>query len=58
MKITIYSWSARRWGLSSAAHFSRIFRTTYGLSPKDYRNQAGRVPDTAGFGSDNSRWSV
>jgi AraC-like DNA-binding protein len=31
---------ATRWGLPSAAHFSRIFRTTYGLSPQDYRSQA------------------
>ncbi|MCC6389970.1 MAG: helix-turn-helix domain-containing protein [Bryobacterales bacterium] len=26
---------AYRWGFSSAAHFSRVFRKTYGLSPSD-----------------------
>lgn len=28
---------AARWGLPDAAHFSRLFRATYGLSPRDYR---------------------
>jgi len=27
-----------RWGLPDAAHFSRLFRATYGMSPRDYRN--------------------
>ncbi|WP_205161886.1 helix-turn-helix domain-containing protein [Arthrobacter roseus] len=26
-----------RWGLPDGAHFSRVFRTTYGLSPSQYR---------------------
>ncbi|MGH3375192.1 MAG: helix-turn-helix domain-containing protein [Actinoallomurus sp.] len=33
---------AARWGLSSAAHFSRVFRTAYGLSPQDYRSRMSR----------------
>jgi len=28
---------AARWGLTSAAHFSRLFRATYGVSPSDHR---------------------
>jgi AraC-like DNA-binding protein len=28
---------ASRWGLPDAAHFSRLFRATYGMSPRDYR---------------------
>lgn len=31
---------AARWGLPSAAHFSRLFRATYGLPPAEYRAQA------------------
>jgi AraC-like DNA-binding protein len=31
---------AARWGLPSAAHFSRVFRAAYGLSPQDYRAAA------------------
>ncbi|HZE30493.1 MAG TPA: helix-turn-helix domain-containing protein [Actinoallomurus sp.] len=33
---------ATRWGLPCAAHFSRVFRAAYGLSPQDYR-ATGRV---------------
>jgi AraC-like DNA-binding protein len=33
---------ATRWGLPCAAHFSRVFRAAYGLSPQDYR-AAGRA---------------
>lgn len=29
---------AARWGLTDAAHFSRLFRTTYGMAPSDYRH--------------------
>ncbi|ROO86399.1 AraC-like DNA-binding protein [Actinocorallia herbida] len=29
---------ARRSGFVSAAHFSRVFKTAYGLSPRDWRN--------------------
>ena len=28
---------AARWGLPDAAHFSRLFRSTFGTSPRDYR---------------------
>jgi AraC-like DNA-binding protein len=28
---------AARWGLTDAAHFSRLFKTAYGQSPRDYR---------------------
>jgi len=31
---------AARWGLHRPAHFSRAFRTAYGLSPTEYRLQA------------------
>ncbi|MFF3565910.1 helix-turn-helix domain-containing protein [Streptomyces sp. NPDC002574] len=35
---------AHRWGFASAAHFSRVFKTTYGVSPREMRLQhtAGR----------------
>ncbi|MBL3687562.1 helix-turn-helix domain-containing protein [Leucobacter zeae] len=29
---------AARWGLTDAAHFSRVFKTTYGVSPSELRN--------------------
>ncbi|MFG3108205.1 AraC-like ligand-binding domain-containing protein [Streptomyces tendae] len=29
---------AQRWGFVSAAHFSRLFRSVYGLPPRDWRN--------------------
>ncbi|MEU8539780.1 helix-turn-helix domain-containing protein [Streptomyces sp. NPDC048717] len=28
---------AHRWGFASAAHFSRVFRTAYGMSPRQWR---------------------
>jgi AraC-like DNA-binding protein len=31
---------AARWGLVNAAHFSRLFKGVYGLSPTEYRAQA------------------
>jgi AraC-like DNA-binding protein len=31
---------AQRWGFVNAAHFSRSFRTVYGQSPSDWRNQS------------------
>ena len=36
---------ALHWGFASPAHFSRIFRTAYGLSPREWR--AGRELDRA-----------
>ncbi|MET8146627.1 helix-turn-helix domain-containing protein [Sphaerisporangium sp. NPDC005288] len=29
------------WGFTDGAHFSRLFRAAYGMSPNDYRHQAG-----------------
>jgi AraC-like DNA-binding protein len=42
---------ASRWGLFDAAHFSRIFKATYGLSPRAYRLAHRTTPDegTSGF---------
>jgi AraC-like DNA-binding protein len=41
---TLADWSvtaiALRWGLTDPAHFSRAFRTAYGLSPTEYRRAA------------------
>ncbi len=31
------------WGFNDASHFSRAFRSAYGLSPRDHRRQALRV---------------
>jgi AraC-like DNA-binding protein len=31
---------AAHWGLADAAHFSRLFKSSYGLSPRDYRAKA------------------
>jgi len=30
---------ARRWGYSSAAHFSRLFTARYGIAPRDFRRE-------------------
>ncbi|MFI1330628.1 helix-turn-helix domain-containing protein [Streptomyces sp. NPDC020845] len=32
---------AHRWGFSSAAHFSRAFRATYGVAPREWRDTQG-----------------
>ncbi|MFE3202476.1 AraC family transcriptional regulator [Embleya sp. NPDC059237] len=29
---------AERWGFTNATHFSRLFRATYGMPPRDFRN--------------------
>lgn len=34
---------AARWGFTSAAHFSQAFRSAYGLSPREFRQQAATV---------------
>lgn len=33
---------AGRWGFLSATHFSRVFRSAYGMSPREWRDTAGR----------------
>jgi AraC-like DNA-binding protein len=33
---------ARRWGFTSAAHFSRVFKAAYGASPREWRAGDGR----------------
>ena len=35
---------AARWGLVDPAHFSRLFRATYGIPPLEYRRTMGRTP--------------
>jgi len=32
------------WGFSSMAHFSRVFREQYGVSPRQYREEHGLLP--------------
>jgi AraC-like DNA-binding protein len=32
---------ATRWGFVSAAHFSRVFRAAYGMTPREARRQSG-----------------
>ncbi|MFE2032038.1 helix-turn-helix domain-containing protein [Streptomyces scopuliridis] len=41
---------AAHWGFIHYPHFSRAFRTTYGVPPKDYRRQTTAMGDTAGPG--------
>jgi AraC-like DNA-binding protein len=36
---------ALRWGFTNPAHFSRCFRATYGVAPRDYRDAAAAVTD-------------
>ena len=33
-----------RWGFNGSAHFSRTFRSHYGMSPREYRQSGGRAP--------------
>jgi AraC-like DNA-binding protein len=35
---------AHRWGFTSAAHFSRVFRATYRMSPREWRDSQGLTP--------------
>ncbi|MFC8594055.1 AraC-like ligand-binding domain-containing protein [Streptomyces atroolivaceus] len=37
---------AHRCGFTSAAHFSRVFRSAYGISPREWRDTQASVPDT------------
>ncbi|MBB4927968.1 AraC-like DNA-binding protein [Kitasatospora kifunensis] len=49
---------ARRWGFVSPAHFSRAFRATYGVSPREWRDRClsgaagGRAPGPHGAASE------
>jgi AraC-like DNA-binding protein len=36
---------AFRWGFASAAHFSRVFKDTYGMTPREWRAAANEGPD-------------
>lgn len=38
---------ARQWGFTSAAHFSRVFRDVYGMSPTEWRDSSMRAPRTS-----------
>ncbi|MFI2261341.1 helix-turn-helix domain-containing protein [Streptomyces tubercidicus] len=47
--LTLRSWEnvtiaavAHRWGFQSPTHFSRVFRAAYGMSPREWRDTAGR----------------
>ncbi|MER6977775.1 helix-turn-helix domain-containing protein [Streptomyces carpinensis] len=35
---------AHRWGFTSAAHFSRVFRAAYGMAPREWRDTQGLMP--------------
>lgn len=35
-----------RWGFNSSAHFSRVFRNKYGISPREYRRNNGDAAKT------------
>lgn len=35
---------AFRWGFASAAHFSRVFKNTYGITPREWRARATELP--------------
>ncbi|MFC7259358.1 AraC-like ligand-binding domain-containing protein [Streptomyces lutosisoli] len=37
---------AHRWGFRSAAHFSRVFRAAYGMSPREWRDSQGSTSYT------------
>ncbi|MGI5158541.1 helix-turn-helix domain-containing protein [Microbispora sp. CA-102843] len=45
---------AAHWGLTEPAHFSRVFRAAYGVSPSEYRDRA-RVKAGSGNQSTGSR---
>lgn len=38
---------AFRWGFTDAAHFSRVFRDKYGMSPRDYRLSIRKIESSA-----------
>jgi AraC-like DNA-binding protein len=35
---------AYRWGFASAPHFSRVFKTAYGVSPREWRHRSRQLP--------------
>ena len=35
---------AARWGLLDSSHFSRLFRATYGMSPREFRSEKVTLP--------------
>ncbi|GGS31519.1 hypothetical protein GCM10010269_82520 [Streptomyces humidus] len=35
---------AHRWGFTNATHFSRVFRTVHGMSPREWRESRASVP--------------
>jgi len=37
---------AARWGFHRATDFTRTFRSTYGIAPRDYRHQALQSPQS------------
>lgn len=52
---------AARWGFADPAHFSRLFRANYGMTPRDYRNLAvpfRRGPEAGGVGAAGARLSL
>lgn len=44
---TAVSSIAFRWGFTDAAHFSRVFRDKYGMSPRDYRLNIRKIESSA-----------
>ncbi|MDX3234211.1 helix-turn-helix domain-containing protein [Streptomyces sp. ME03-5709C] len=45
---------AHRWGFASAAHFSRVFKAAYGVSPRDFRS--GRSAMSSETAPPRPRW--
>jgi AraC-like DNA-binding protein len=41
------------WGFNNAAHFSRCFRSRFGITPSDYRAANGAAPGTQSVGLDS-----
>ncbi len=40
---------AARWGFGSPAHFSQVFRGSYGLSPREFRRQCTQTTDLCAY---------
>ncbi|MGW1818772.1 helix-turn-helix domain-containing protein [Streptomyces sp. NPDC002125] len=43
---------AQRWGFVNPAHFSRAFRDTFGVSPREWRSLRGAGPGAGGGGTE------